>query len=260
MREKKLNGLKIIDVESIIKNSAIGLADIRKIQHVIANQVNEKAQAKQDRQQEPDVVDYYEKYGIERGEDSKVVYEKLKKMMRLWINRQNSTTPSDQETLKKVQKEIEQLDEALRIFDPQNKQLLQDYDERLSQRETGKAEEEAVVDYYEEFGIQPGEDWESIRKKIGSQLAEWHKNKGNVNVNNPKSKALCDNMIEQLRKARILFSPGHEEELRTYNDRLSQSRRKKKIHESAENMPEVDKNGITKTRNTGIKLSAGMER
>lgn len=256
------------------------------------------------------IVDYYEKYGINPEDDIEAINKQLRKIQRKWINRQNSTDPSQKETFQMIEQELTQLDVAMQIFDSKNPGAKAKYDERLrrqkeaserqeveeqqSKREDGtetprksgisvrsvstairkkpvslarlkevqqeigeqvqsrSRQAEPVINYYEKYGITQGEEWQSIKKKIGKQIAEWERHKGNVGANSREKSERCDRELAQLHKARRLFSPGHEDELMAYNELLSQEKTQTKQSTST---------GIKRAENktTGLGLAKKIE-
>ena len=150
--------LQITNIKQAIKKEKVGLIGIRKIQGIIANKVNDRSRQDIVAGQDIDVVDYYEKYGIEQEDDWKTIKKKLSRAMGVWLSRSSSVDANRSDSnqiFKRIEEEENEIMEVRRIFDPKNSKLLEDYNARLSEsrkrkEKQGKENSDIGVNKYAE--------------------------------------------------------------------------------------------------------------
>lgn len=87
-----------------------------------------------------DIINYYEMYGFEQGDDWEKIKSILREELKKWQKR-SSTTP-DKDTLEEIFKKIEEIGKALQIFNPKNPQERLEYDAALKAANRDKQDEE----------------------------------------------------------------------------------------------------------------------
>lgn len=80
------------------------------------------------------VVDYYKKYGIGRNEDYKSIKGRLGKELATWSSKAGSTSRDAVEVLAEIDMHINELRDAILIFNPKYKERRAEYDAKLEQQ------------------------------------------------------------------------------------------------------------------------------
>ena len=84
------------------------------------------------------MIDYYEKYGIDRNEDPKAIKEKLRLEQRHWFKRQSTT--QDEKVLEDVVQHINELDEILALYKSGHEEERRKYDAELDKQRKVRAD------------------------------------------------------------------------------------------------------------------------
>ena len=132
---QKTGSIKHVDIKQTIENGKIGLIEIKRIQSVIANQINKKNRQEKSNNQDAEIIDYYEKYGITHNDDWKTIKKKLSRAAGIWISRSSTVDPNRPDRdkiLKEIEEEVNEIWKVKQIFNPKNNELLEEYNAKLS--------------------------------------------------------------------------------------------------------------------------------
>ena len=89
------------------------------------------------KEQQPKITtNFYQKYGILPTDDWDTIKGKLKQELRKWILRENAT--NDRQVLEEIEREQEEIHEALRLFNPKNAEKRKQYDEMIAEEQTAE--------------------------------------------------------------------------------------------------------------------------
>lgn len=154
----KLQGIKERAEFAEKKGKPIDIKGLIKDEELI-NLIEKRENAQMEEQEE--IVDYYEKYGISHNEDWTTIRPKLKELSKTWMKRQSTSKNGD--ILEEINRELDQIDEALRIFDPKNKKLLEDYNNKLKRsnhkkNKAGESLEKSTLKSVQELGMETLEE------------------------------------------------------------------------------------------------------
>ena len=131
---QKTGSIKHADIKKTIRNGKIGLIELKKIQSIIANQINDKNRQEKSNNQDVEIIDYYEKYGITHNDNWQTIKKKLSIAAGMWESRSSTVDPNRpdrDEILGKIEEELNEIWNVRQIFDPNNTELLEEYNARL---------------------------------------------------------------------------------------------------------------------------------
>lgn len=193
--EKMLEIIKQMEIENINSNEKSNIIGVTQEQSngndkndVNQNYANEKEEVN------CEVIDYYEKYGIDRAEKWETIKEKLKKEQRKWMKRSSST--NEKEVLEEIFQHIDEISEVLALFKPGNEEKRKQYDVILEQQkkqvgDDAKEEETEKNSKLDLGGIvavirnHPTslEHLKTFQQQMANQIKQRQTNKGHLKVN-----------------------------------------------------------------------------
>ena len=88
--------------------------------------------------QNNEVIDYYEKYGINQNEDVKAARRKILRTLGEW--EENAANIALKGPNKTIEEEIYMAQQALKIFNPKQPERLEEYKKKLNQSKTANKE------------------------------------------------------------------------------------------------------------------------
>ena len=144
-------------------------------------------------EKDSDVVDYYEKYGIDRDEKWETIKEKLKKEQKKWMKRSSST--NEKEVLDEVFQQIDEISEVLALFKPGNEEKRKQYDAKLDEQKQRQVSDDNVKEEKSKIGLEgigvsirnnptSLEHLREIQQQMASQIKTREKNRNSMQ---PKS-------------------------------------------------------------------------
>ena len=204
------------------------------------------------------VVDYYEKYGIGRNEDYKSIKEKLGKELAMWSSRAGSTSRDAVEVLAEIESIVNELLDAISIFNPKYKERRAEYDAKLEQQKKramvkGEPGTEVVVDYYEKYGIGRNEDSTLIRKKLGKEQRKWMNRQSSTN--DEETLAEIKSISDEISNAISIFNPKYKERRAEYDAKLEQQKKREEVNGDSVKVDGSAREGINKIALRGISTS-----
>lgn len=149
-------------------------------------------------EKDSDIIDYYEKYGIDRDEKWEAIKEKLKKEQKKWMKRSSST--NEKEVLDEVFQHIDEISEVLNLFKPGNKEKRKQYDTMLEQQKREQVDDNDKEEKTEKQSkLDLGcivtviknnptslEHLKTIQQQMANQIKQRQTSKGHLQVNTVK--------------------------------------------------------------------------
>lgn len=255
-----------IEVQNVQKNenqnNYISRKNGSKITEKEDNNVRKKAASEVSKSKSRDIINYYEVYGFNKGDNWDKVKSILGEEAKKWMKRQS--TANNQKYLEEINEKLAEIDKALQIFNPQNAQERLEYDAALKVSNQEKKmkikivslenisnvirknpvslthykyiqnqlaesvnnmqmkQNNEVIDYYEKYGINQNEDVKAARRKILRTLGEWEKNAANIALKGPNK--TIEEEIYMAQQALKIFNPKQPERLEEYKKKLNQSK------------------------------------
>ena len=193
--EKMLEMIKQREIENINSNEKLNIIGVTQEQSkgnnendVNQNYANEKEEVN------CEVIDYYEKYGIDRAEKWETIKEKLKKEQKKWINRSSST--NEKEVLEEICQHIDEISKVFVLLKPGNEEKRKQYDVMLERqkKQVGDDVKEEKTEKNSKLGLggivavirnNPTslEHLKAIQQQMANQIKQRQTNKGHLKVN-----------------------------------------------------------------------------
>lgn len=184
---------KEIDLKEYFTNN-------EKILEIMEHKENESADSKKETnknedtqnyvdEKDSDVIDYYEKYGIDRDEKWEAIKEKLKKEQKKWMKRSSST--NEKEVLDEVFHHIDEISEALALFKPGNEEKRKQYDAKLDEQKQRQVSDDNVKEEKSKISLEgigasirnnptSLEHLREIQQQMASQIKAREKNRDSI--------------------------------------------------------------------------------